>query len=56
MYFLFFIFLFIKYTGVDNLLSEGVKAPSVLNGGLDNFYVLLGKYVRYLLLPHYFTA
>ena len=28
------------------MLSEGVKAPSVLNGGLDNFYVLLGKYVR----------
>lgn len=28
--------------GVENLLSEGVKAPSVLNGGLDNAYVLLG--------------
>jgi hypothetical protein len=29
-------------SGVENLLSEGVKAPSVLNGGLDNAYVLLG--------------
>ena len=30
------------FLGVENLLSEGVKAPSVLNGGLDNAYVLLG--------------
>jgi hypothetical protein len=28
--------------GLDDLLADGDKAPSVLNGGLDNAYVLLG--------------
>lgn len=29
--------------GLDDLLAEGGKAPSVLNGGLDNAYVILGN-------------
>jgi hypothetical protein len=29
------------FIGVD-LLADGDKAPSVLNGGLDNFFILLG--------------
>eukprot|EP01031_Cornospumella_fuschlensis_P035377 gene35377-42874_t len=28
--------------GLEDLLADGGKAPSVLNGGLDNAYVLLG--------------
>ena len=31
-----------KKMGLQELLAEGGKAPSVLNGGLDNFYILVG--------------
>jgi len=28
--------------GLESILADGGKAPSVLNGGLDNVYALLG--------------
>lgn len=31
-----------KVIGMDDLLAKGERAPSVLNGGLDNLYVLIG--------------
>mmetsp|Transcript_25451 Transcript_25451/g.24340 ORF Transcript_25451/g.24340 Transcript_25451/m.24340 type:complete len:289 (-) Transcript_25451:12-878(-) len=31
-----------EFFGGMDLLAEGDKAPSVLNGGLDNFFILLG--------------
>jgi hypothetical protein len=31
-----------QYAGLDDLLAAGGKAPSVLNGGLDNYFILFG--------------
>ena len=55
-YLLYFIFC-VLFLGVENLLSEGVKAPSVLNGGLDNAYVLLGMdIIKVLILSIAFSC
>lgn len=50
-------FTFSKEFHLDNLLAIGGKAPSILNGGLDNYYVLcslsvffaIGAYLEYFL-------